>query len=362
MLYRRGYFEQEINLDGMQKERYEDVSPDMQGITPAVDAQGNEIVIAVDLPGRKVYVKVWKANVGRARLLLMDTNLEANQPEDREITKQLYANEKDIQGFAKDFQGKRPLRLEQEIVLGIAGERALNLMEITPDFYHINEGHVILRVLEALRGLMSKNELSLDEALEVIRSKTGFTLHTPVPAGNEMFDAGMALYYLGSIFKELGLNEADFREIAVNSIGLFDMSKLALFLSGAYNNGVSQLHGNVSQTIWQGESFDGIPVEEVPIGAVTNSVHVPYWQCREIRKLIQMAGGIEHIELIPDEELWETHVQRKRTMIEYIRNRKRTQIQREFNHLKSEIKDDHSELEKLNKKETNCSGRYRKPS
>ncbi|MDP8217321.1 MAG: alpha-glucan family phosphorylase [Candidatus Theseobacter exili] len=355
LLYRRGYFEQEINPEGWQGERYEEVSPEMQGISPALDLNGNEIIITVQLPERIVHVKVWEAIVGHTKLFLMDTNLEENHDEDREITKQLYANEKEIQGFASDFQGKRPLRLEQELILGLASERALKAMGITPDVYHINEGHVVFRLLEAIRQLMDSENLSFAEAREAISSKTGFTLHTPVPAGNELFDAGMAMHYLKDTIDALGIDHDEFKEMAVNKSGQFDMSKLALNLSGAYNNGVSRLHGRVSQQLWRDEVFPQIPVEEVPIGAVTNSVHGPYWQCREIRKLIEKQGGIERTDSIPDKDLWKVHQDQKRKLVNYVRDRKRTQTKREFNKKKDAIgKDDQQGLSKLQKEEASA--------
>ena len=238
-LYPQGYFHQRITREGTQEAIYDKLHFSEVPAVPALGPDGNEVVISVDLPGRRIYAKVWKLVIGRVPLYLMDTDIAPNAPADRELSARLYG-------------GDREIRISQEIVLGIGGVRALRALGISPDAWHLNEGHAAFLSLERCRELVASG-LSFNEAREVVRANSLFTTHTPVPAGNDAFGFDLIDRYFGSYWGQLGLNRDQFLEVAREDHGwdaTYSMTVLALNLTGQHN-GVSALHGEVSRRMWQ---------------------------------------------------------------------------------------------------------------
>jgi starch phosphorylase len=324
-LYPQGYFQQRISRDGIQEAIYDKLHFSEVPAVPAVGPDGNEVVISVELPGRRLFAKVWKLMVGRIPLYLMDTDVAPNAPHDRELSARLYG-------------GDREMRISQEIVLGIGGVRALRALGIAPSAWHINEGHAAFLSLERCRELISQG-LSFNEAREVVAANTLFTTHTPVPAGNDTFNYDVIDKYFSSYWSQLGLNRDQFMDVAREDHGwgsTYGMTVLALKLSGQHN-GVSKLHGEVSRKMWQ-FLWPGIDVDEVPIGSITNGVHTFSWIAPELNELFgryldkdwgahvdEQAFWDEHINDIPDEELWKVHHIRKEALVTYARERLRWQ-------------------------------------
>ena len=318
-LYPQGYFRQCITRDGIQEAYYDKLHFSEAPAIPATDAHGNEVVITVDLPGRRIHAKVWKLQVGRIPLYLMDTDVDPNAPADRELSARLYG-------------GDRDMRISQELVLGIGGVRALRALGISPAAWHINEGHAAFLNLERCRELVVKG-LSFNEAREAVAANSLFTTHTPVPAGNDTFNYDLIDRYFGSYWGQLGLTRDQFLEVAREDHGwgpTYGMTVLALRLTGQHN-GVSKLHGAVSRKMWQ-FLWPGIDADEVPIDFITNGIHTPSWISPEMNALFKRYLGehwAEHVDEqemwdriveIPDEELWQTHIQRKEALITYVRH------------------------------------------
>ncbi len=319
-LYPQGYFNQQINRSGVQEASYDKLRFSEVPAVPAVGPDGNEVVISVDLPGRRIYAKVWKLMVGRVPLYLMDTDIAPNAPADRELSARLYGGDRDI-------------RISQEIVLGIGGVRALHALGISPSAWHLNEGHAAFLSLERCRELIAKG-LSFNEAREVVTANSLFTTHTPVPAGNDSFSYELIDKYFGSYWGQLGLNRDQFLDIAREDQGWgssYGMTILALRLTG-HHNGVSALHGDVSRKMWQ-FLWPGLDLDEVPIGSITNGVHTFSWIAPEVNALFgryldkdwgkhvdEQEFWDERISNIPDIELWKTHTQRKEALISYARH------------------------------------------
>lgn len=324
-LYPQGYFRQRVTRDGVQEAFYDKLHFSEAPAIPAIGPDGNEVVISVDLPGRRIYAKVWKVMVGRIPLYLMDTDVAPNAPNDRELSARLYG-------------GDREIRICQEIVLGIGGVRALRALGISPAAWHINEGHAAFLSLERCRELVASG-LSFNEAREAVASNALFTTHTPVPAGNDTFNYDLIDKYFGSYWGELGLTREQFLNVAREDHGwgsTYGMTVLALHLTG-HHNGVSKLHGDVSRKMWQ-FLWPGIEGDEVPISYVTNGVHTFSWIAKEMNELFGRYLDPDwgryvdvqdfwdrHIDAIPDDELWKTHVLRKEMLIEYARRRLKSQ-------------------------------------
>ena len=263
LLYRTGYFRQHVTMDGHQHESYPPNDFYNMPLTQCTAADGAPVTVAVELGSEQAYARVWRARVGRVTLYLLDTDIEANGTSTRHITSQLYVAD-------------RRVRLRQELLLGIGGIRALRALEIPVAVTHINEGHSAFLGLERVRTLMSEHGLSFAEARQAVWSTNVFTTHTPVPAGNESFDAALMLDQAASLRSELGLSEEEFLALGrfghdAESNGEFGLTPLALRLA-AHCNGVSRLHGQVSRRMWRG-LWPGVPVDEVPIRHVTNGVH-----------------------------------------------------------------------------------------
>lgn len=332
LFYFHGYYKQFVTSKGEMLVRYRTAVPagrPLRDYLPLVPVKKKgtrkNLVISVPIENRNIYAKVWQAEVGRTTLLLLDTNTPENALHDRNITYRLYQ-------AASDHEMERKRRLEQEIVLGIGGVRALEEAGYKPAVYHLNEGHVTFAALEVIHQLIKKYNFRFDSARRKAFKITGFTTHTPVPEGNERFSEGLVRRYLQPYLDSFLSDKAreSIFNCARNNDDYFDMTKLALLLSGAYRNGVSQLHGEVCKKMWAyawGLAEDKADV--VPIGGITNSVHLPYWQAPEITALAHKACGADHIDNIPDADLWKAHLIRKIKLISKIRERKAAQLFRE---------------------------------
>ncbi|HTF57039.1 MAG TPA: alpha-glucan family phosphorylase [Planctomycetota bacterium] len=327
LLYSRGYGRQYLNADGWQQEEYPEndwyTSPVVLERTP----EGRPREVAVSLAGAEVRLRIWRVDVGRIPLYLLDSNVEGNPPDHRGVTAQLYG-------------GDRETRLKQEIALGIGGVRALRALGIRPAAFHINEGHSAFLVLERMRQLVAEEKLSFDEAREAVWASNVFTTHTPVPAGNERFDPGLVWKYLAPAAGELGIAPERLLELGRapgDGGGPFCMTTLALRHS-AHCNGVSRLHGAVARGLWR-HLWPGVPEDEVPIRHVTNGVHGSSWVSHDMEALFQTYIGPRYqdepwsvpawarVDQVPDGELWRTHEARRERLVFYARRKLRQQLQ-----------------------------------
>src|SRR5712671_6282463 len=322
LFYGRGYFRQRLDQNGWQQEEYLTTDVSQMPMEPAIGKNGSPVVVQVDTISGCLRAKVWRVEVGRRDLFLLDSNLEGNAPGDRELTSTLYG-------------GDRRNRIRQELLLGVGGLRALRAMGITPSVLHLNEGHSAFAVLEAVRLRMEEEGVSFDNAVSRVSREVVFTTHTPVPAGHDRFDAALLEEHLGLIREELGLSQESFlglgRENPNNGEEDFCMTVLALRLSRRAN-AVSALHGEVSRAMWSGLS-PGKQEDEVPIGHITNGVHVPSWLAPQMFRLYDRHLGTgwhqrsseakiwDGIENVDDGELWETHLNLKSRLLEFVRRR-----------------------------------------
>jgi starch phosphorylase len=331
LLYRHGYFRQQIDKEGVQNSIQLNQNFSHLPLKDALDAKGKALFIHVDLLGHPVRVKVWCLQVGRISLFMLDTDLPDNTPEDRIITAQLYG-------------GDTELRIQQEIVLGIGGVHALRAMGVKPAVYHMNEGHSAFLSLELIRREVEENKVNFMSALQVVAAGNIFTTHTPVPAGNDAFDLEMMRKYFGDYPAKVGIEFetfVSFGQERKDPHQKFSMTILALRTS-RHANGVSALHGKVSQGLWK-DVWAGVPQTEVPITSITNGVHTRTWAAPEFTALYDkyMPGWEEHLsdaELnadfwnkvynIPDEDLWSTHVKLKNRLMHFARQRVRAQRER----------------------------------
>jgi starch phosphorylase len=322
LLYRHGYFKQQINKDGWQESislnqnfHHLPLKEVMVGQAP--------LTIGVEILGREVRAKVWELAVGRIKLYLLDTDITENTPEDRLITAQLYG-------------GDLEMRIRQEIVLGIGGVHALHAIGLQPDVFHMNEGHSAFLSLELIRRAVHDQKLDFRSALQLVAAANVFTTHTPVPAGNDAFPRDLMQQYFGDYPARVGIDFDEFfgfGQATVNKEEKFSMTILALRTS-RHANGVSALHGKVSQELWQ-DVWAGVPKDEVPITSITNGIHTKTWLSLEFAELYHkyLPGWEEHVTDtafwrrvidIPDEELWNTHLQLKRRLIDFVRKRVRS--------------------------------------
>jgi len=328
LLYQQGYFRQYLNADGWQQERYPDNDFYTLPIQLVQNTDGTPLTISVEYPWQTVYAQVWRVQVGRVPLYLLDTNTPLNAPADQNITDQLYG-------------GDRETRIQQEIMLGIGGYRALRALGLQPAVCHMNEGHAAFLALERCRELMRDYGLSFAEAREAATAGIVFTTHTPVPAGNDYFTPDLMDKYFSKYYKEMGLSRHEFlglgRQNPNNDGEDFCMTVLALRMS-SYSNGVSRLHSLVSRKMWQ-NVWPGVPVEDLPIAAITNGVHAPSWVSRDMVGLFDRYLGPRwredpgdpvlwnRVHQIPDEELWRTHERRRERLVAFVRNRLRAQLE-----------------------------------
>jgi len=320
LLYRRGYFHQFLDPSGWQQEEYPETDLYHLPVRHAKDAEGNEIQIQVEGPQGTVHAAVWRMDIGRIPLYLLDTNLAQNSTEAREITSRLYA-------------GEQKLRLAQEVLLGIGGMRALQALEIEPAVVHMNEGHCAFAGLERLSQLVSRHNLDLKTAMEVVPRTTVFTTHTPVAAGHDEFPLDMTKPYLQPFENTLDIPAKDVIALG-QTPGTGSESPLSMFVLGIrlaqYCNGVSELHGSVARRMWS-HVWPEQPHNEVPITHITNGVHVASWLSVENALLFERYLGpdwyrntwasdaSDRIDEIYDEELWRAHEMSRSRLIRLCR-------------------------------------------
>ncbi|MDX6404839.1 MAG: glycogen phosphorylase [Blastocatellia bacterium] len=322
LFYRFGYFRQRLSLEGWQEEAYRENHSDELSLHSVTDAEDKPLLIEVMMRGRAVHARVWRADVGRVRLYLLDTNVAENEQVDRMVTGHLYG-------------GDRETRLVQEMMLGIGGARLLQKLGINPGVYHLNEGHSAFLTLELTRQLIESEGASFAEAANRVRERCVFTTHTPVAAGHDEFDARLVDQCFGDWPETaLGLSRQEFLKLGrVNgdSQEAFGLTPLALRMCRS-TNGVSRKHGEVSRELWQRMWPDRSPAE-VPITSVTNGVHPSTWVAPLLRRLYEQSVGEDWIdrsrdanvwaygvEKISDEELWEAHTLLKQRMVAYVRD------------------------------------------
>jgi starch phosphorylase len=329
LFYGQGYFRQRLDEKGWQQEEYLQTEVNYLAMEPAIGKNGEPVSVQIDTRNGSIRAKVWRVKVGRVDLLLLDSDVTGNAPEDRELTSRLYG-------------GDRRVRIRQELLLGVGGVRALKAMGVTPSVLHLNEGHSGFAVLEAIRARMEEEGMSFDEAVPRVSREVCFTTHTPVPAGHDRFSHDLIEEHLGPLREQLGIGldrlMAIGREDAHNHSEDFCMTVLGLKLSRRAN-AVSALHGEVSRNMWTG-LYPGKAEDSVPIGHITNGVHVPSWLAPQMSRLYDRHLGAgwnlrsaepsiwEGIENIDDGELWETHLSLKSRLLEFIRARAVGQSQR----------------------------------
>lgn len=330
LLYQEGYFRQYLNNDGWQGELYPENDFYNMPVQLQTNADGTPILVELDFPGRKVYAQIWKVEVGRVSLYLLDTNIVLNNEVDRNITDELYG-------------GDYETRIQQEIVLGIGGMRALKALGIHPVVFHMNEGHSAFLALERIRCAIEDYQLSFDEAKELVRSSNIFTTHTPVDAGIDQFEPQLIERYFSDYFPKLKISKNEFmglgRKNPNDQFEKFSMAILAIRLS-SYVNGVSKLHGQVAREMWR-DMWPQIPIEEIPITSVTNGIHPGSWVSKEMANLYDRYLGPtwlrrsedpniwKRVAQIPAEELWRTHERRRERLVAFARRRLRAQLERQ---------------------------------
>ncbi|MDO9334730.1 MAG: alpha-glucan family phosphorylase [Dehalococcoidales bacterium] len=320
LMYPQGYFHQRFSAEGWQEEIYEQLDFDRSPITPCPWPQGCGPLIQIQFGDRPLYLGVWLVKVGRINVYLLDTNVEMNSPADRQLSARLYSAD-------------REQRLQQEIVLGIGGVRALRTLGIEPSVWHGNEGHTSFMMLERVREEIEKGS-SYVKALEHVRSTTVFTTHTPVPAGTDVFPDNLMDKYFRGFWSQMGIDRSTFLKLGQHNGAQdsdFNMTILALKLA-RHINGVSKIHGKVSRKMWH-IIWPDLFEDDVPITYVTNGVHLPTWMDSEMYRLVDKHTGIslvenqdspklcEQIASIPDEQLWGCHQDLKRKLFHVIQER-----------------------------------------
>ena len=329
LYYTQGYFKQHLDEDGYQREEYIETKVENLPIVPALGSDGLPITVTIDTRNGRLMAKVWLMNVGRIKLYLLDCNVEGNKPEDRELTSRLYG-------------GDERTRIRQELVLGVGGVKALRALGIYPGVYHLNEGHSAFAALEVMRERMHDDGQTFDNALREVARSTVFTTHTPVPAGHDRFDALMIEEHLGPLRDQLGISAEHLMSLGRvhpdDHSETFCMTVLALKLSRRAN-AVSQLHGHISRRMWQ-PLWPDRTEEEIPIGHITNGVHIQSWLAWQMQQLYDRhfpAGWQsrmgepevwQYIHRVDPGELWETHNALKNLLISFVRRRVSRQSRR----------------------------------
>ena len=330
LLYKNGYFHQKINGYGDQETEYNNIDLSNLPINPVKDENGDELKIYVKFEKRKIYLKVWQINVGRIKLYLLDSDIDENKPEDREVTLKLYG-------------GDQEMRIKQEIVLGMGGTNLLTrALGLNPTVYHMNEGHSAFLILELIKNIIKEKKVSFEVAKDIASSKTVFTTHTQVPAGNDIFPIGLVEKYFKEFWPRLGLDREEFLKLGMKPCTDlepgFNMGILALKVAGK-KNGVSKLHGAVSRELF-GDVWPEIAANESPITYVTNGIHTCSWLAPTLKELynkylipywqdnIHKNEVWENINNIPDEELWEIHQQRKIKLLNLVKENTTNRLRR----------------------------------
>jgi glycogen phosphorylase len=327
LLYRHGYFHQYVSADGWQQETYPEIDPATHPVRRVLDRKNRQKSVTVRVADRDVELGIWRADVGRVPLYLLDANMASNHPDDREITRNLYG-------------GDVETRIRQEVVLGIGGVRALEAVGENITVFHMNEGHSAFLALERIRRFRETHGVSFEEARQAARPQHVFTTHTPVPAGIDRFSPPLVEKYFAKDIDALGIDLEHLlalgRENVFDKNEFFSMAVLALRTS-AFHNGVSKLHGVVSRHMWR-RIWPQTPVDDVPIGHVTNGVHTRTWISPELRELYDRYLGwawqddpADHtvwkdVHEIPDDELWRTHVGKRRELVSWARRKVRRQL------------------------------------
>ena len=319
-MYPQGYFRQRISADGWQEEEYQQLDFSQAPVRPILSPTGQKSLAEVKLKNRTLHIGAWLVDLGRVNLYLLDTGLDENDPQDRQLSSRLYTAD-------------REQRLQQEMALGIGGVRVLRTLGIQPSVWHANEGHTAFMMVERIRESVIKGN-TFTQAVEGIQKASVFTTHTPIPAGHDVFTNDLISQYFANYWPSLGIDREAFLDLGRKSPstdGNFNMTVLALKTSG-YRNGVSRLHGKVTRRMWCGLWMD-CPEDEVPISSITNGVHLPTWVSLENRQLYEKYLGQDlmeqqddvqlwkHIADIPDEELWQTHLILKRKLFHIILER-----------------------------------------
>ncbi len=329
LLYQEGYFRQYLNADGYQQESYPINDYANLPVTLMRDVDGTPLKISITLPGRELYAQIWRVQVGRVSLYLLDTNIDDNpRQEDRNLTDRLYG-------------GDRRTRIRQEMLMGIGGIRALKALGLEPAVCHMNEGHAAFLALERIRQFMLVHQVDFYTAKNILAQSNIFTTHTPVPAGLERFGFDLIDEHFTEYYRDLGLTRDEFINLGRENMGdyvLFSMPVLALNLSSGVN-GVAKLHGKVSRHMWQW-MYPQVPEHEIPISSITNGIHVqswinndmallfdryldPAWRTEEWRRDIW-----EGVDAVPDTELWRTHERRRERLVNFARTRLTEQLRR----------------------------------
>lgn len=327
LLYKHGYFQQYLNPDGWQLETYPMNDFYNMPVNVVRDDKGDPVMVKVPLDGREVYVWVWSLEVGRVSIYMLDTDVPLNSRVDRQITSYLYG-------------GSLETRLQQEIILGIGGVRALRALGLSPTVCHMNEGHSAFMTVERLLGLIEGEKLRYQEALEAVRATSVFTTHTPVPAGIDRFPADMIRRYFTSAADRIGIGIEAFLGLGrfnpIDEKETFCMAVLAIKMA-SQSNGVSKLHGQVSRNMWAG-IWPQIPKHEVPITHITNGIHTLSWLSSEMARLYERYLGSrwideptnyniwKRIHLIPDFELWRSRERLREVLISFARSRLKAQL------------------------------------
>ena len=330
LLYKNGYFHQKINAYGEQETEYRNLDISSLPIKEVKNVENEDLIIDVKLPIATLYLKVWQINVGRVNLYLMDSDIDNNIEEYRNITSTLYG-------------GNQETRIQQEIVLGMAGTKLLKILGLNPTVYHMNEGHSSFLILELIDEIMQERQVSFNIAKDIVSSKTVFTTHTPVPAGNDIFPTSLVETYFNKMWDKFGITKEEFLKLGmapkskVEDSG-FNMGILALKISGK-KNGVSKLHGAVSRELFA-EVWPNIIAHESPITYVTNGIHTCTWLAPNLKKLynkylipfwqdmIYDDNVWKNIKNIPDKELWDAHIDRKRKLLALVKDNTADRLKR----------------------------------
>ena len=329
LFYDQGYFKQHLDLEGYQGEEYIDTKVENLPMESALGPDGKPVNVEVETRTGKLLMKVWLMRVGRVNLYLLDCDVEGNSPEDRELTSRLYG-------------GDNRTRIRQELVVGVGGMRALEALGITPSVYHLNEGHSGFATLEAIRVRMQDDGMSFDDSLRDVAQHTVFTTHTPVPAGHDRFDGALIEEHLGPLRDELGISSEQLMGLGrvepQNEHETFCMTVLGLKLSRRAN-AVSNLHGHVSRRMWA-HLWPWRVEEEIPIGHITNGVHVQSWLAYQMQQLYDRNFSFGWMERMGEPEvwqgvhdvdpgeLWETHYALKNLLLAFVRRRVSRQCRR----------------------------------
>jgi len=322
LLYKNGYFHQKINAQGVQESHYTNIDLDNLPILPVKNENGEDVIIDIKLPRRILHLKVWKINVGRVCLYLLDSDNELNTDEEyRQITLRLYG-------------GDQEMRIQQEIVLGMGGVNLLKTLGLKPTVYHMNEGHSSFLILELIKNIIAEKKVSFEIAKDMATAKTVFTTHTPVPAGNDIFPIALVEKYFKNFWPKLNIEREEFLKLGMKPTEElepgFNMGILALKVAGK-KNGVSKLHGAVSRELFS-EVWPDIAANESPITYVTNGIHTCSWLAPNLKELyneylipfwqdkIYSDDVWKDINRIPDKKLWEAHLHRKHKLMTLVKN------------------------------------------